>query len=106
MKVKIRKVYYKRIKSGRDPVRFEAVQPNGLNTDVHAVVKIDPILKKYPDLRKPMLQHEKHELVMWGKGHADAHSHAKRKEPKRTRCIGGVKGFWSEIKKREYKRRK
>lgn len=105
MKVKIKKVYYKRIQKGREPVKFTAKQPKGLNTDVYAVVKIDPILKKYSDLRKPMLRHEKHELVAWGKGHPAPHYHAKSREPKRTRSIGGVSGFWQEIKRRETKRK-
>jgi len=101
MKVKIRKVYYKNVRHGRDPIHFHAVQPNGVGTDVHAELHIDPILRKHKDLKRAMVNHEKHELMMWGKGHADAHQHAKRKEPKLTRCIGGVNGFWNEIKKRE-----
>ena len=101
MKVKVKKVYYKRIQKGRDPIKFEAVQPNGIGEDVHATIKIDPILKKHKDLRKAMLRHEVYEIVDWGRGCNNAHSHAKRKEPKLTRNIGGVSGFWKEIKRRE-----
>jgi hypothetical protein len=101
MNVKIKKVYYKRSQRGRDPIKFEAVQPNGIGTDVHAKIKIDPILRRHKDLRKAMLGHEVYEIKDWGRGCDNAHSHAKHREPKLTKNIGGVSGFWKEIKRRE-----
>lgn len=101
MKVRIRKTYYKRTQKGRDPIKFHAVQPGGINTDVHAVIKLDPVLRKHKDLRKAMLNHEKYEISDWGRGCTKAHTHAKRREPKLTRNIGGVAGFWKLINRRE-----
>jgi hypothetical protein len=100
MKVHVTKRYYKTTNKKREPISFSANQPRGIGTDVHAVIKIDPILKKHKDLRKAMLKHEVYEITDWGKGCNLAHKHAKHKEPKLTREIGGTKGFWKEIKRR------
>jgi hypothetical protein len=106
MKVKIKKVYYKRSQKGRDPIKFSASQPKGVGTDVHAVVKIDPVLRKHKDLRKAMMRHEEYEIKDWGNGCNKAHYHAKRREPKLTRKIKNVSGFWQEIERRKFKRKK
>ena len=101
MKVKIIKKYYRRSQKGRDPIKFHAVQSGGIGTDVHAVVRLDPILRKHKDLRKAMLNHEEYEITDWGRGCNKAHHHAKRREPVLTRKIGGVSGFWKLVGKRE-----
>lgn len=106
MKVRICKKYYKRSQFGRNPMQFHAEQSGGIGSDVHAVILIDPVLKKHPDLRKPMLQHEIDELKDWGKGKTGNHRRANRKEPLVTRKLGGVCGFWKEIKKREKRAKK
>jgi hypothetical protein len=99
MKVKIRKVYYKSIRKGREPARYLAVQPGGLGTEVHAVIRLDPVLKKHKVLRNAIVNHEKYEIYDWGKGCPHAHKHAKHKEPKLTRKMN-VKGFWEYVGKR------
>jgi hypothetical protein len=103
MKVKIKKVYYKRSQKGRDPVKFHAVQKGGIGTDIHAVIKLDPVLRRKhnKDLHNAMMGHELYEIKDWGGGCDKAHHHAKHREPKLTRRIGGVSGFWAEIKRRE-----
>ena len=101
LKLHITKQYYKKVQRGRDPIRFHVEQPNGVGTDMHAVIKLDPILKKHNDLRKVLLKHETDEMMAWGKGSTRAHTLARKKEPKAIRYIGGVSGFWNEIKRRE-----
>jgi hypothetical protein len=101
MKVHVTKIYYKNTNRKREPICFTAKQPRGIGTDIHAEIKLDPILKKHKDLRKAMLKHEVYEITDWGNGCNSAHKHAKHKEPKLTREIGGAKGFWKEIKRRE-----
>ena len=104
MQIKIRKKYLKRIRPGKSPVRFHAVQPKGENTTVHALIIIDPVLRKHPDFKEPMIKHEIDEVRHWGEGsHCHhAHIHAKSKEPKLTRNLS-VEGFWREIEKRKKK---
>lgn len=100
MKVTIKKRYYKRSQHGRNPIHFIAEQPKGVGTNVVAVVIIDPVLKQHKDLQQAMLGHEKYEITDWAKGCNKAHHHAKRREPKLTREISGVRGFWKEIERR------
>lgn len=104
MKIKIRKKYLKRNYTNDSPVKFHARQPNGVGTDVQAIITIAPVLRKHPDLRKPMVKHEVDEIKHWAVNHSGSHDHAKGKEPKLTRNIGGVSGFWKEIKRRENKK--
>jgi len=107
MKIKIKKRYYKQVRRGREPIKFEAVQPKGVGTNVVAVLKIDPILRKkrHSDLQRAMVKHEINEIKYWGKNKKAcskcSHKFAKKKEPKLTRRIKGVAGFWQEIKRRE-----
>ncbi len=101
MRVFITKRYYKRSQKMREPAKFHAGQPKGVGTDVHAVVTLDPILKKHKDLHDAIMGHERRELELWGKGAKAAHTKAHNKEPKWVRDIGGVSGFWREIKRRE-----
>ena len=46
MKLHKKIVYFKNIRHGKEPCKYEASQPNGVNTDVYATIKLDPILKK------------------------------------------------------------
>jgi hypothetical protein len=101
MKVTIHKRYYKQSRRGRNPIHFVANQPKGIGTNVVAVIRIDPVLKEHKDLQNAMIGHEKYEITDWAKGCTKAHSHAKRREPKLTRQIGGVKGFWNLIERRQ-----
>lgn len=101
MKVYIKTKYYKQSKKGREPAKYHATQKGGVGHDVHATVMLDPVLKKHPDLKKAILKHEQNEIKSWGKGETASHSTSKKKEPALTRNIGGVSGFWSEIKRRE-----
>ena len=101
MKLYIRKRYRKRSKRGGKPASFHATQPKGVGTDVHAIIKLDPILKKHKDLRKGILRHERKEIEAWGRGRTDSHRYANNREPEVTRRLGGVRGFWKEIRKRE-----
>ena len=101
MKIHITKSYYKKSRKGREPAKFYATQRGGLGHDVHAKVKLDPILKKHKDLERGIMKHEKEEIEHWGHGHPAAHHVARHKEPRLTRNIGGVSGFWKEIKRRE-----
>jgi hypothetical protein len=101
MKVHITKSYYKVSRKGREPAKFHATQKGGLGHDVHAKVKLDPILKKHKDLERGIMKHEKTEIEHWGHGHPASQHVARFKEPKLTRTIGGVSGFWKEIEKRE-----
>ncbi|KKL86535.1 hypothetical protein LCGC14_1943760 [marine sediment metagenome] len=101
MKLYIKKKYYKRSRKGREPVSYHAKQPKGVGTDVHATLYLDPVLKKHRDLRKGLIRHEKEELKAWGRGKSGGHTIARRKEPKLTRDIGGVSGFWKEIERRK-----
>lgn len=103
MKVILKKEYYSRSKRGREPIKYHAKQPKGVGTDVFAIVRLDPILRKHKDLQKVLLHHERNELQEWGKGSRGSHSKARRKEPRLTRSIGGVSGFWKEIERRERK---
>lgn len=100
MKVYITKRYYKRRRTGEEPIKYKAKQKR-VGSDVHATVYMDPILKKHPDLRKALVRHETNEIRAWGKGSTSGHSKARKREPKAIRNIGGVSGFWREIKRRE-----
>lgn len=98
MKIKIRKQYLKHSYKGKSPIHYHAEQPNGVGTTVHATLHIDPVLRKHPDLRKPMVQHEVDEIRHWGEARkGNSHYHAKRLEPIRTRNLT-VNQFWKEVK--------
>ena len=98
MKITIKKEYYKRSRPGEEPIHYRVHQKGDV---VHATVKMDPVLKKHDDLRNALVTHERREITAWARGDTAAHSHAKAKEPKAIRNIGGVSGFWREIKRRE-----
>lgn len=100
LKVYVTKKYYKRSRVGEEPIKYHAKQKR-IGADVHATVYMDPVLKKHPDLRKALVRHETDEIRAWGKGSSSAHSGARKREPKVIQNIGGVSGFWREIKRRE-----
>ena len=70
-----------------------------------AVITLDPILKKYSDLRKDVLKHELNEICDWAKGGTAPHIYAREKEPKYLRKLS-ITGFWKEIKRRERQRKR
>lgn len=101
MKLHLKKVYYKRPRVGREPCKYSAVQPKGKGTDVYAVVKLDPILRKrkLKKVRDGMLRHEIVEIARWANGDRYSHRDAEKQEPKLTRDeIRNVSGFWKYCK--------
>jgi len=97
----VKQKYYSRVRRNEPPIKFYVNQPRGIRTDVYGTIYIDPILKKYPDLRIPMINHEMNEIRAWGRGLKSAHTKARSKEPRTLQRIGGVSGFWREIARRE-----
>jgi len=106
MRVYVRKRYYKRDRRDESPAIYEARQPKGVGTDVHATIRMSPVLKKHKDLRKGILKHEIEEIKAWGRGSTRPHRIANSKEPKVTKSLGGERGFWREIERREKKKRR
>jgi len=103
MKLHIKQRYYKQSRVGREPIRFSVRQPRGVGTDIYGEVWLDPVLRKKQnaDLKRALLKHEVDEIKVWGKGGSKGHTKARSKESKLIRTIGGVSGFWREIKRRE-----
>ena len=99
--LKITYKYYKRVRRGEEPIRYTVRQPGGVGTTAYATIYLDPILKKHADLRKALVNHELREIKAWAIGRTGSHTGARREEPVLTRDIGGVSGFWKEIKRRE-----
>jgi len=101
MKLHKKIVYFKNIRHGKEPCKYEASQPNGVNTDVYATIKLDPILKKkkLQSIRDGMLKHETVEITRWGKGAEYSHRAANSAEPSASKKLGGVSGFWSQVDK-------
>jgi hypothetical protein len=98
MKLHIKRQYYKHIRKGEEPIKFHAVQPKGIGTDVYATIKLDPILrkKKLRIIKDEMLGHEMEEIKNWGHGKTNAHTIAKSKEPKTLKKVHGVNDFWKK----------
>ena len=106
MKLHKKIVYFKNIRHGKEPCKYEASQPNGVNTDVYATIKLDPILKKKKlrAIRNGMLKHETVEITRWGQGDRYSHRDAERQEPLITRDkIKNVSGFWNHVDKMKKK---
>lgn len=103
MKIYVTKKYYKRSVKGREPIKYNAKQPKGVGTDVHATVMLDPVLKKHGDLREALLRHERKEMLLWGKGESGCHRKALLSESDKIRRLGGVSGFWREVERRKKK---
>ena len=101
VKVIIERSYYARTRPGQEPIRFHARQPGGIGKPVHLEIKEDPVLRRHKDLQRALEAHEVHEARYWGEGKSNAHSLAKKHEPEMSKRIGGVSGFWKEVKRRE-----
>lgn len=99
MKLHKKIVYYKRTRKGGEPCKYVATQPNGVNTDVYATIKLDPILrkKKLKPIRDGMMKHEINEITRWGKGAEHSHRISNSQEPLASRKVGGVAGFWKKV---------
>ena len=98
--IKIR--YYSQTVVGREPIKFKVRQPKGVGTDVYGEIWLDPVLRKakVADLRKALMAHEMAEIKAWARGQKGSHTKARSHEPAAIRNIGGVSGFWREIKRR------
>ena len=79
MKLYVKKRYYKRDRRSESPAVYEARQPKGVGTDIHATIRMSPILKKHGDLRKGILRHETEEIKAWGRGSTRPHRIANSK---------------------------
>lgn len=90
--------YYKRSNKQRPPATYRAKRKGG---KVVADIKLDPILKKHKDLRRGVLKHEKDEIRAWARGNTAPHRYASKREPRVTHRLGGERGFWREIERRE-----
>jgi len=103
MKVLFRVSYHKDIRRRRGtPIAWYDATRKG--DTIFARIHLHPILKKYPDLKRGVLGHEKHEITAWANGSTAAHRYANNHEPKVTRELGGKQGFWQEIEQREQAR--
>jgi len=80
------------------PARYTAHR-NGDKIIAH--ITLHPILRKYPDLRRGVLGHEMDEVAAWARGNTAAHHFANNREPEVTKELGGIKGFWKEVQRRE-----
>jgi hypothetical protein len=77
------------------------MQPGGVGTDVYATIRLSPVLRKHRDLRDGIVKHEVEEIKAWGRGSTRPHRIANNKEPSVTKRLGGERGFWEEIRRRE-----
>ena len=100
--IKLTEKYYKQSRTGRDPIKLHMSQRCPC-TDVNLTVTMDPVLKKHPDLKADLIQHEINEAKCWGKGETGCHRKASQQDSKLLKNIGGVTGFWREIAKRKKK---
>jgi len=101
--LKITYKYYKHVRRGEEPIRYTVRQPEGVGTTAYVTIYLDPILKKHPDLKRALVKHEIDEIKAWAMEKTGSHAKARHREPALTRNIGGVSGFWKEIKRRESK---
>ena len=98
MGIRIR--HYKRRRRDKKPSVYRVMQDGD---GVSGTVWLDPVLKKkrHQDLKRGILKHELTEIDAWAKGKTNPHTIASRAEPKVTKKLGGERGFWAEIAKRE-----
>lgn len=94
-------VWYKKSRPGQEPVRYVAQKIGQKN--VYVTLYADPVLKKKKnkDLKKALFTHEIREAMLWSRGSTHAHTEARKAEPNETEHIGGVSGFWKEVKRRD-----
>lgn len=96
-------IKYSRVwREGVSPARYVALRKGN---KIIAHITLHPILRKYPDLRIGVLQHETNEIAAWARGNTASHRYANDRESRVTKQLGGVKGFWKEIKLRRQERR-
>jgi hypothetical protein len=103
-KLHIKKKYYKRVRVGKEPIKYSAVQPKGKGTDVYATIRLDPILrkKKLKSIKNGMVKHEVVEISRWAQGDRYSHRDAERQEPSYLRDkVRNVSGFWREVKRKK-----
>ncbi len=101
MRVNIRKSYYKKSRRGKSPATYRATQPRGVGTNVNADIKLDPVLRKHPDLRNLIVKHERREIRAWGKGMPQQKAHVKaQKATRRDDHFDTNREFWRLINKR------
>ena len=103
MKVSYRVHYSADRRRTVSPARYTAQRKGDW---VIAHITLHPILKKYSDLRRGVLGHEMDEIASWVEGVTASHRYANGREPRVTKWLGGVKGFWAEVRKREAKAKK
>ncbi len=98
MKIKSQVSYFDRVRRGKSPASYHANQPNGVGKTVYAKIKLDPILKDKPKVRRLVILHEKNELKAWGLGESKkgAHKIAKR-ATKRDDKFDTSREFWRLI---------
>jgi hypothetical protein len=99
--VVVKRSYYARSRPGEEPIRYKAKQPRGVGTTVHVQMIEDPVLRRHKDLQRALEGHEIREAKAWGEGKSNAHTVARRNEPALSKRIGGVGGFWKEVRRRE-----
>ncbi len=102
MRIKTSVSYYKGERRGKSPAIYKANQPRGIGTTVHAKIKLDPSLKRNPDLRKYVLLHERDEIKAWGMGKPKqtAHKIARKATTKDDRFDSATE-YWRILKRRE-----
>jgi len=98
MKVSYRIHYSEDKRRNVSPARYTAQRKGDW---VIAHITLHPVLRKYSGLRRGVLGHEMDEIAAWARGNTASHRYANDHEPKVTKKLGGVKGFWKEITRRE-----
>ena len=107
MRLNLKTQYYQRSRRGKSPATYRARQPSGAGTDVHATVKLDPVLRKHPDLRRHIMAHEKREIKAWGSGMSrDRASRLAERATKRDDHFDTRSEFWGLIDKRKKGRKR
>jgi len=97
--VKVKEIYYKRSRRGKPVASYHSWADLKNRRVVKAVIKFDPILKKYPKYKKAVKQHELTEMKLRARGmsKAEAHNQAFKTEPKLIRGKSD-KQLWKEMK--------
>ena len=96
---KIKEVYFKKIRRGHPPAMYQAWGDGETNRVKKALIKKDPILKKYPKYEKAILGHEYREIKLRSKGMdiKKAHKVARAKEPDWLR-VKSLPQMWRDLK--------
>jgi hypothetical protein len=96
---KIKEQYFKRTRRGHAPIMYQAWGDRKTNKLTKALIKKDPILKKYPKYEKTMLAHEYREIKLRSKGTNvnKAHKLSRAKEPSWLRKKS-LSQMWRDLK--------